>query len=656
MNPYTYFDRLNRQSLTMRDFSLREEGDVSMVSAHVAGRNVWFKCEGARLRPDAVAYINAYFLSALKTGRRIYCEQQVDPQRLSHLPQVAKLIDGWWGLGAMPELRVGQREGPELGRKSPRTGLFFSCGVDSFDTLLQRAHEIDDLILVHGFDVALEDTQRFAALKAQAALVAEAMGKRLIVIETNLREHRVFQKGSWVRNHGSALTAVGHLLADEVGRVLISASYPSDALKPWGSHPLLDHLWSSASLKVEHTGDVLWRIDKIARQGDNALFRQHLMVCWVSKGLPLNCGRCEKCVRNQLAFLLTGHTIPASFPKNLDLAEAIRGNPRIKAFSNIYAIALESDTLSAAIKEAITALIERSQLSLDTSHAVGSGWDASTVNARVKDHGKRTRHEGGSPNSEEIEAYGRFLPSDEAAASGTVLVLGMTPELRHLAASRFKQVVSVDSGAAAIRCYRDWLPPELREREKVYAIDWGQLPYVDWSVVPPVRAVLGDGVFGNLPDTAAHVSFLAMLRELFPEATLVFRKALAQSLGDSDDAVLEDLMAAFRGGQIGPDEFGFSVRLQGFLNSHYRAETALLDNASLFQACEQRFKAGFFNDFEIEAIRRFHFNGPNCLLTEQDWEGLLREAGFTFQKSSLSGRRWYSFYPVYAVRPTQPSI
>ena len=35
-----------------------------------------------------------------------------------------------------------------------RTGEFFSAGVDSFYTLLQRKDEITDLIFVHGFDIS----------------------------------------------------------------------------------------------------------------------------------------------------------------------------------------------------------------------------------------------------------------------------------------------------------------------------------------------------------------------------------------------------------------------------------------------------------------------------------------------------------------------
>jgi hypothetical protein len=165
--------------------------------------------------------------------------------------------------------------------------------------------------------------------------------------------------------------------------------------------------------------------------------------------------------------------------------------------------------------------------------------------------------------------------------------------------------------------------------------------------------VLGDGVFGNFPNRKTQISFLEMLTTQFPKANLIFRKALAQNVGRSDEAILHQLREDFRAQKLTPDEFGFTVRLQGFLNTHYDAATAILDNAALFRDCENLYSEGFFNDTEIEFIRRFKFDGPNCLLTKEEWESMLNQSKLKFERTRLTGRRWYDFYPIYEVRPPE---
>lgn len=636
----------------MRHLQQQDNARYSTVSAEVAGRVVWFTAEGARLRADLIPWILAFHLSARKTQRGFRTDRQVDLSQVPRLHDAVRLTDEWWGLGPAPHVRTGKEAAPPPA-KGQRTALMFSCGVDSFDAALSRLPEIDDLVLVHGFDIALAEAERFAALEARARAVANTLGKRLIVVRTNLRENRLFQKGSWVKNHGSALAAVGHLLSDEINRLFIAASYPSRALLPWGSHPLLDHLWSSTHLKIEHVGDADWRLEKIARSGGHPLVQQHLSVCWKGSGLPLNCGFCEKCVRNQLAFRLCGHAVPASFPIGVDLEQSLRAIPQLKITSSVYSMTVASDRFEPSLRAEVAALLERSNSTEEQPKAEGVLWSAATVASRIEDASKHRRFEGGSPNPEEVAAYARHFPNPELCGQSTAVILGMTPELRRLAAENFARVVSIDRGKAAIDAYGDWLPTELAARETIYSADWSQLRYIDWSVLPPVRAVLGDGIFGNLLSIQAHRDLLLGLCTLFPHAILVIRKALALEAGASDAGVLDALRAAFRAEQIDAAEFGFSVRLQGFLNSHYDANSALLDNASLFRECDRLTTEGFFDPSEAAAIAHYRFEGRNCLLTAERWEALLTELSLSFVKTQLLGKRWYAYYPLYQIGRSQ---
>src|SRR5208337_3295326 len=57
--------------------------------------------------------------------------------------------------------------------------LFFSGGVDSFFSLIKHRDEIDNLVLIHGFDIPLTETKTFELALEQAQKVARLLSKRL---------------------------------------------------------------------------------------------------------------------------------------------------------------------------------------------------------------------------------------------------------------------------------------------------------------------------------------------------------------------------------------------------------------------------------------------------------------------------------------------
>jgi len=334
----------------------------------------------------------------------------------------------------------------------------------------------------------------------------------------------------------------------------------------------------------------------------------------------------------------------------MPLAEAVRRLKPLKTLSSVYMEYLEAEDKDPEVAREIEALVERSYRSgLSDGNGEPTGWNREIVMARVADPEARKRHGGGSPNAEEIQAYASLLPESTSLGEASALVLGMTPELREMAARRFARVFTVDKSRPAVQVYRNWLPAELRAKEQLFSVDWLEVGFIDWRGLPPVRAILGDGIFGNLPDEAAHRALLRNLRTEFPEAVFVFRKALALPQDPSDEAVLLRLRGEFRAGRIDADGFGFCVRMQGFLNEHFDSECYLLDNEEIFRNCERRFQDGFFDQSEIEAIRRFRFNGKNCLLTRDAWEELLVSEGFQFSVTQLEGQPWYPFYPIYRI-------
>lgn len=206
--------------------------------------------------------------------------------------------------------------------------LFFTAGVDSFYSLIKHRDEIDNLILVHGFDIPLADTETFAQTEALAREAAHVFGKRLIVARTNMRWERPsvpiltvkrwewpHVPCGWEMTHGGAMAAVAHALAPNHGKVYIASSSSYSQLMPWGSHPLLDPLWSTEAVRIVHdSGET--RLDKLRllAQYPEALAR--LRVCIETLGSK-NCGLCEKCMRTMLGLRAIGADPCIAFPDTL---------------------------------------------------------------------------------------------------------------------------------------------------------------------------------------------------------------------------------------------------------------------------------------------------------------------------------------------------
>lgn len=272
-------------------------------------------------------------------------------------------------------------------------------------------------------------------------------------------------------------------------------------------------------------------------------------------------------------------------------------------------------------------------------------WTSEALRARISDHARRTRYAGGSPDDVELGAYADALTD---VPSSVAVVLGMTPELRALAASVFKRVIAIDISEDAIELYRDWLSPHDRRGEQIIHGDWLD---IGTHVDGPFDAVLGDGVFGNLPDVAAHRRLLDRIAaSLRGGGVLVVRQAVVPSDYRPARDAADALLGRHRRGELDADEFGFGMRLLGHRTCCYDEEQYLLENRRLFEEVAAQAARGELSPEEHAAIRRYHFDGPNCVLPEAVWEELLGAAGYTFRRSVLAGRDWYRYYPVYCCR------
>lgn len=240
----------------------------------------------------------AFLLPSLAADRVLVLDDPIDEGLCKNIPRIATICKEWWHYAParIEACTVNRRpQGDE--------GLFFTSGVDSFFTLMRNRDRIRYLVNVHGFDIALHDTDRFENSAAAIETVAEQLSLEPIFVHTNLREHPTFNALPWPVTHIAALASVGHLLQPHLRRIHIAGS---DVPPPHGSHPSLDCLWSSNAVEMINDEDGIRRLDKVRAIGDWDVAQRNLKVCWENRSANLNCSVCEKCVRTQAQLATAG--------------------------------------------------------------------------------------------------------------------------------------------------------------------------------------------------------------------------------------------------------------------------------------------------------------------------------------------------------------
>jgi hypothetical protein len=291
-------------------------------------------------RPDA--FVVAALIPAMALGANLFVEGAPSARFMSTLADAQSILNFWDPRLQKIEVRS---EGTEERSRVRGVGVFFSLGVDSFFTLKENKDDLTHLIWARGFDTGTLPERMWDEMFANVTRVARSCDKELLVVNTNVRE-LAEGRVSWKWFHGAGLASVGHALANAVGEVQISASQTYDHLGAWGSHPLLDHLWSSEGLEVRHAKATHNRVEKTLEIADDPLVQETLRVCFSLDGKDYNCGRCSKC----LGVMLSLESIDRlqdfkTFPKEIDI-EAI-GDLNLNVGNRIYYFRLALERLRA---------------------------------------------------------------------------------------------------------------------------------------------------------------------------------------------------------------------------------------------------------------------------------------------------------------------
>ncbi|MFE7558414.1 hypothetical protein [Kitasatospora sp. NPDC057500] len=254
------------------------------------------------------AFLAALLMPAMGLGAELVVDAPVSGRLLRSARTVMEVYAAWWERLREVRVAAGEPVGARPGLDA--TGLFFTLGVDSFYSLLRDGERraepghrpVTELLFVNFEQHTGPDHDR---LLDRVRRVAEHSGCRAVVVETNVRALTAPLVG-WEDYHGAALGSTALALQGLLGRCLVAASFEYRHLPPYGSHPVLDHLWSTEALDVVHDGADATRAEKVARRlAHSDLALRNLTVCWRDRP-GRNCGACEKCLRTMVALELAG--------------------------------------------------------------------------------------------------------------------------------------------------------------------------------------------------------------------------------------------------------------------------------------------------------------------------------------------------------------
>ena len=263
-------------------------------------------------------------LAAMRYGEeRIKIDAPISPEIKDGLINAMKCLLDWHG----EDRRVIPIEAPIqtevlFSDRTPRASALFSGGIDALAMVrdnhlnfpLNHPRRIQDGILVYGvLEGENEPDPNFQNVVDAVTTMAEDAGIELIQVYTNAYAHFRDLDADYsfwrFEYHGSFLAAIAHAFASRLSVASIASTYDFANLEPWGSHPLLDPLYSTVDLQVRHENAALSRLEKTKLVGEWDIALKQLRVCNEKESYQegnYNCGECEKCVRTMTAFLSLG--------------------------------------------------------------------------------------------------------------------------------------------------------------------------------------------------------------------------------------------------------------------------------------------------------------------------------------------------------------
>ena len=217
--------------------------------------------------------------------------------------------------------------------------------------------------------------------------IAKSFGKHVVEIESNVRSILESQ-APWIFGFGPAMVSVGHLLSEHFSRIYIAAAHSQDDVRPAGSHPRIDPLWSTEHLEFIHDGLDATRLEKIQLISEYDLALKTLRVCYLNPKGAYNCGRCEKCLRTMIGLQLCGVLDQCTTfeeeldPRRIARLELISDDVRIYAKQNLEA--LQASGAYPELEEALQTALVRPTWKLQLKKSLRKAYARLSPRSRFK--------------------------------------------------------------------------------------------------------------------------------------------------------------------------------------------------------------------------------------------------------------------------------
>lgn len=329
----------------------------------MAPYTIWFQVPSSLA--NLATYGDSFFLLAV--GIAIYTHQDltfagsVSDEIVNKLDKFKKYFT-YSGSAYTQQVSVLSRNNSPFIRTGE--GQFFTLGVDSFYTLLQRLSQVKgkpNLIYVDGYDVSLAQEQLLSVIHQKISHVAKKTNHLPIFMRTNIRDVSDKMIG-WGQYHVAALSAAGSILT--IRQIAISGeSFDSP---DWGLRTGADTLFSTKRLQfhfVAHALDRDVKIDKLLHSQLSSLFLHTVRVCWENmQHTPVlyNCSTCQKCLKTKLTLFALGASNTPTFAafhlediRKLRLADHVRGE-----WKTLYRLLSKKEKVDPALLHTIQEVLQ----------------------------------------------------------------------------------------------------------------------------------------------------------------------------------------------------------------------------------------------------------------------------------------------------------
>lgn len=276
------------------------------VSAQIDSAELWFRLnEASGLVPsaDLDPFVVAVLLVAMQKKEDIEVVGKISKRLLEGLEKYQDQYHDWFPK-RFHKIKVHTQGFHEnTPTQALSSAVAFSGGVDSFYSFL-KLPRVQYGLFMAGFDMPLSLKDSIRELTDSYQELFREQGKTLVVGSTNIRQF--VNTVDWTNAHGQALAASALFFKQSWSHFYIPSSYTSESYPKWGTHPDLDPFLSTESLQMVHHGSEANRVQKLVIVTEYPETYSRLRVCWIQDIGLRNCGKCEKCIRTQIALELLG--------------------------------------------------------------------------------------------------------------------------------------------------------------------------------------------------------------------------------------------------------------------------------------------------------------------------------------------------------------